>query len=359
MIGVVDQLTQEYLNLVRIKDDFVAAQCPFHKDGQERRPSFWVSRTTGSWGCFSCPSNGSNLKSLLQEIGVSNSRIEAEIEEAMKDASKTLKLHKAKRQKKARSELKGTFTLPEALLGVFDYEPLSLIEAGFDPDVLTKHDIGFDRRINRITFPIRDYAGSLVGISGRAVEDNISPKYLFYNGRKVRDGEVVEGELGEWYPSYSNEDVKNHLWRSQLVYPELIDETDGQIIIVEGFKAALWMVQQNWLMTVATMGTHVTEAQVRILRRLGATIFVLMDNNGPGREASKYLCQRLAVSSFPVYECHYPDYCDGSCQPDDLNPEEIKQVLSNAKRAGGRYGLVTSTKKRFSKQSKVLPRKKR
>ena len=359
MIGVADQIAKEYLNLVRFKDDFIAAQCPFHKGGQERRPSFWVSRSAGNWGCFTCSARGGSLKQLLRELGVKNLKVERDIDAAEKDAKEFAHIEKLKREKKARSTLKGTHILPDGLLGVFDWAPVPLIEAGFDEKLLEDHDIGFDRRIDRITFPVRDYEGSLVGVSGRAVKAGAIPKYLFYSGARVRDGKETKGELGEWYPTYSNEDVRNHLWRGHLVYPELINAVHEQLIIVEGFKAALWMVQCGWLNTVALMGTKMTKAQERMIRKLGQTVFVLMDNNQPGRTAAKEICQRLAVSSFQVYRCSYPEECDDDAQPDDLNEALIASVLERSDRAGGKYYVPKSRHAHHASQRQKIFKKRR
>ena len=349
MLGVADQIAEEYLNRVRVKSGFISAACPFHKGGQERHPSFWINRETGAWGCFACDAHGSSLKYLLKELGESSKKIEAEIEEAEKGAAKTTKLLKAKKRKKARAEFRGEYTLPEALLGVFDFAPTALIESGFTEEILMQHDVGFDRRYNRITFPVRDLFGAIVGISGRATVPGDLPKYRFYNGKRRLDkGQVDNGELGEWYPGYSNESVRDHVWGLHEFYQELFERTDGQLILVEGFKARMWLVQLGWIHTGAIMGTQMSPTQERIIRRLGAEVFVFTDNNDPGRQAAHNWCQRLAVSSFPVYRVDYPEYCDETAQPDDLSEQEIEEVLSNSTRVGGRY--VQSRKRMAFKQ---------
>lgn len=337
MLGVADQIAEEYLNRVKFKENFVAAACPFHKGGQERHPSFWINRETGEWGCFTCNAHGSSLKYLLKEMGEGSKKIQAEIEEAEKDSAKTAKLVKAKRRKKARAEFRGVHVLPEALLGVFDFAPDALLEQGFEEETLMSHDVGWDRRNNRITFPVRDLFGTLVGVSGRSTVPGDNPKYLFYNGRRVINGKENLGELGEWYSHYSNESVRDHLWGLHTFYEDLFNKNDGQIILVEGFKAGMWLRQLGWTTTAAIMGTKMSLTQERIVRRLGAEVFLFADNNDPGHEAAYHWGQRLAASSFPVRRVHYPDYCDETAQPDDLSDEEIEEVLSTSTRVGGKY----------------------
>lgn len=335
-MSAADQIAQKYLERVREKDDFISAVCPFHKGGKERHPSFWIQKSNGRWGCFACTASGQNLKQLLQKLGVRNRSLEAEIEEAVKEDKERRVFEKAARAKKARAEFKGTHILPESLLGVFDFLPLDLKNAGFSEKLLREHDIGFDRRYSRITFPVRDLFGNLVGISGRATMPGDAPKYLFYSGRRLVDGQEEYRELGEWYPDYSNASVRDHLWRGNFVYKDLLEGSWDQMILVEGFKAALWLVQQGWYHTVAIMGTHMSKAQERIIRRFGAQVFVLADNNEPGREASLAWCQALSSSSFPVYHVRYPEQCDADVQPDNLSHEELEEMFRGSKRFVGK-----------------------
>lgn len=337
MIGLADEIAEANLRLVKIKEDFISAACPFHKGGAERHPSFWINRQNGSWGCFTCSEKGGNLKLLLKALGISSRRIEGQLEEALEEAKKTADLDKVRRKKRARSSFHGEYTLPESLLGVYDWLPEVMLDWGFSEKLLKQHDIGYDRERERITFPIRDLYGDLIGISGRTTTGE-PPKYKVYEGRHMKNGKEVPGELGDWYPSYSATGMKNHIWRAHFWYDKLFRD-EGQLIIVEGYKAALWLVQNGWTETGALMGAKMSKTQERIIRRLGAEVFVLMDNNGPGQEGADQICQRLGVSTFPVYRCWYPEYCDEDTQPDDLSAEELEEVLATSERVGGRtYG---------------------
>jgi len=350
MIGLADQIAEEHLRRVRIKSDFISAACPFHKGGQESNPSFWINRHVGNWGCFTCDAHGGGLKWLLKELGVSSRKIEAQLDEAERQAEKYRKLDEVKKKKKSRKDFKGDFILPDALLGVYDWMPIDLVEEGFKKELLREHDVGFDRNNNRITWPIRDLYGNLVGISGRATLIGEEPKYRMYSGKRILDDKEVLGELGEWYPTYSNEGVRDHLWRLDKCWNRLLENKDGdeQLIIVEGFKAALWMVQNGWTNTVALMGANMSPAQERIVRKLGLETFVLLDNNRPGRKGSYRICQRLAVSSFPVYEVSYPGYLDDDVQPDDLEEDELEEALCSARRIGGKKNVL----RRMGRQSR-------
>jgi Toprim domain/DNA primase catalytic core, N-terminal domain len=266
--------------------------------------------------------------------------IDDQLEEAEIEAKKDEEVEKARKETKSRKAFKGEHVLPDALLGVFDWMPNELVEGGFTPETLRMHDIGYDKRNDRITFPIRDLFGNLIGISGRATNSWDQPKYLIYNGRRTVDGKEVMGELGEWYPDYTNEGIRDHLWGMEMIFKQLYNERDPQLIIVEGYKAKMWMVQHGWLNTVALMGSDISPGQERVVRSIGPETIVLLDNDKPGRYGARKICQTLAVGSFPVYCCHYPAvYDDEDVQPDDLAEEELEQVLCSATRTGGkRYG---------------------
>lgn len=338
MLGVVDDIAQQYLDHVTIKADFVSAACPFH---QETTPgAFWISRESGSWGCWSCGVHGSDLGSLLEGMKIRAPRVEKVIRLAREERKKTSDIDRVVRAKKARQQFKGTAVLPESLLGVWDWCPVKLLDDGFSEELIRAHDIGFDRARNRITFPIRDIAGQLIGISGRTVIEE-SPKYKVYQGAhdiQSRGKTVrVKGELGEWFPHYSSTDIRNHLWRGNFVYDKLYDGDDDQLIIVEGYKAALWLVQLGYDNTVALMGARMSKQQERLIRRMGTETWLFLDNNHAGQSGMDDMSNRLGSCTSPVHRCIYPDWHDETAQPDDLSVEEVAATLSNAVRVVGRY----------------------
>lgn len=335
MRDVADTIAHQHLRSVVVKDEFIAASCPFHKSGQERNPSFWISRSSGNWGCFSCHVYGKNLRELLSQLGAGVTKINVLLEGAEEDAKKTRELDLARRKAKARSSFKGVYGLPESLLGVYDFLPAEMIEAGFDEDLLRKFDIGYDRNRDRVTFPIRDIFGNLLGISGRNKE-GVHPKYKIYSGWKQFEGKWYPGELGDMFPGYKSDDVKNHLWGAHLTYDDLFNNRFRELILVEGYKACLRMWQSDWTYTNALMGSALTAQQERIVRRTGADIWVLMDNDNAGRNAAEKISKKLAEGSQKVHMCIYPEGTDG-CQPDDLGDDDIAWILSNAERAGGRH----------------------
>ena len=156
----------------------VSAFCPFHKDGSERKPSFYVyvgdptiDKQVGTSFCHTC-GEGWSLPALLRRLRVGRGII----------ASVKSQLDELDYEKSPKSKFNLKFdlpVLPEMILGTFEYLPKPLIDLGFTKKVLIHYEVGFDRVAKRITFPLRDHLGNLVGVSGRTVVGDY-PRYKIY-----------------------------------------------------------------------------------------------------------------------------------------------------------------------------------
>jgi DNA primase len=218
--------------------------------------------------------------------------------------------------------------LKESLLGVFDYCPKSLVTAGFDKRLLKSMDIGFDKDAMRITFPIRDLEGNLVGITGRTVVDEY-PRYKVYKSKDLLrfapdDAEAIAG--------YNRYDIKNHdyLWNAHNVYPQAYFGDLGTIVLVEGYKACLWLLQHGIDNAIALQGSRMTRTQELILERLSVTVVLFLDNNKAGKEGTFDTGQRLRRRGLETLVVEYPGFCEEQAQPDDLSPPEIMTALEGA-----------------------------
>lgn len=340
MSEVVVQIAADNLIGPRDNGRFIYASCPFHSAGRaQKTPSFWISKSTGAYGCWSCSASGKNAVEFLKAVGgKAGATARGIIRQAQEETRKNAKYEQAKKKREAVRGFKAVHKLPaNELLPIYNSKPESLISQGFDVEVLQDHNIGFDQHNQRLTFPIFDIEGDLVGISGRNTS-GYGPKYKVYTGKHLNgDGVMVPGELGEWYPYYSADDVRNHLWRADKVYPRVMAREEGwdYIIIVEGYKAALWMVQHGYLSTVAIMGARMSRQQARIVRRMGVRTFVFLDNNQAGRDGSEDICFRLGDLSAGCYEVTYDPIRESvqneeqfkNLQPDDLEEEAIAECL--------------------------------
>lgn len=304
--------------------------CPFHDD---HSPSFWLNINNGLWLCFSCGLRGS-LKKFLKLVGLSNSAID----DAMEPVQAQLEVFRQREEHKRKSKFygdpfKGDVLLPEALLGVYEFKPLMMVEDGFEPDLLRSLDIGYDRRLDRVTFPLRDLYGNLVGISGRATLPGDEPRYKVYRGGHSNDkGEYIVGDFGENFDEeYRNFEVDSHrfLWNSHNVYPSVLFDQRGwdPIIVVEGFKACIWLLQQGFPSTVALTGASISEDQCNLLVRMaGNPIILFLDNDEPGKAATRREGRRLQQSVNELWVANYPEGYEGK-SPDDLDLKQLRRAI--------------------------------
>lgn len=331
--GPIMEIVSPYLKgkIKRSGSDNIITLCPFHDD---HSPSFWLNFNNGMWICFSCGLRGS-LKKFLRLSGLSYSAVD----DAMEPVQAQIELFRQNKERKRRTKFfhdpfKGDVILPEALLGVFEYKPKMMVESGFDIDLLRSLDIGYDRRLDRVTFPIRDLYGNLVGISGRATLPGDQPRYKVYRGgHRNEKGEYKVGDFGENFDEeYRDYKVESHrfLWNSHIVYPSVLTEHTSPVVVAEGFKACMWLVQNDFDRTVALTGVSISEDQRNLLIRMsGNPIVLFLDNDEPGRAATKKEGRRLQKAVSDVRVASYPEGCEGK-SPDDLTREQLHKAILEA-----------------------------
>lgn len=312
--SVVESLAEQYLKWWRPTSDGknIYGACPFHHETTEG--AFYMSTETGLWICHGCQARGS-LPTFMKEIGAPR-----RVRTVVMDQIGPELLKKERPKIASRDQFKGHMALNESLLGVFDFCPTSLVEAGFSKDVLREHDVGFDKEAMRITFPIRNHLGVLMGIAGRTVVGE-RPRYKIYK----------EGDFARFSDRYKGYDIqkKNFLWNFHNVYPEAFHGELSVVYVVEGFKAALWLIQHGYRSAVALMGTYLSEMQRALLQRLAADIYIMLDNTDSARKGVLDAGNRLRTGN-RVLVCEYPERCWGGDQPDNLTANELKAVINEA-----------------------------
>jgi DNA primase len=272
----------------RESDEEYKILCPA-PDHDDKSPSCFVNVDKQVFICFSCGAKGHASKA-LKWLGINGT-----LDTSSKIPQKKLSPH--------------VHFLDEVVLYAWAYEPTEWLEAGFDIDVLSDHEIGFDALNQRITVPIRDRHGNLIAVSGRAVHEGQSPRYKFY-----------KQEFRDYLPPGYRAAKGSVLWRHHM-----LSDIDS-LIVVEGFKAAMWLVQNGFPNVVATMGKNVTETQEGLLRAMRVPIIVLFDADDAGRKGASALGINLYRSGVSV---SYADMDDG-LSPDDLNCGQITTTLEEA-----------------------------
>ena len=147
----------------------IQTNCPFHKGGQERKPSFGVHKNTGECHCFACGWSGTldmmigelfhrdttyGHKWLLQHFG------SQEIEN--RERLVELPLKRVKQTQGTKREIED--------LDKYRWVHPYMYERGLTDELIEFFDIGYDRQTDCITFPVYNAENQLEFVARRSVK---------------------------------------------------------------------------------------------------------------------------------------------------------------------------------------------
>lgn len=340
---IVDVISK-YVTLKRSGRNFFGL-CPFHK---EKSPSFAVSPDKQIFHCFGCGAGGNvihfiskiegldfkdtlellanrvnielptldnleddktaRLKSKVYEIN----KIAAEFyhENLYKPASKTAQEYIKKRKLDNR-------TLKAFLIGYagnFNELYLLLKQKGYTEEEMlasslvkrTENGGYMDSFRKRLMFPIQDVRERVIAFGGRVLDDS-KPKYI-----------------------NSPENIVYSKGRNLFGLNVAKKHDTRKIIIVEGYMDAISLYQRGITNVVASLGTAMTEAQGRLLRRYSEQVILGYDADGAGQAAilrGMEILQNLGCDIRVLQ-------IEGAKDPDEYvlkyGPERFQKCVDNA-----------------------------
>lgn len=388
-------LISEYLPLKKAGRNYKAL-CPFHA---EDTPSFIVFPESGTWHCFGACGTGGDiftfimkqenlsfgeaLRLLARRAGVELApRTPAQAaEEEKKDRLRRVhtaaaeyyhdKLLRSPEGEQARSHLDKRAIGPEMIerfqLGYAPalwrnvstylmqkgYRREELVQAGL---LIEKEDGNYyDRFRGRLMIPIRDERGQVIAFGGRALDDS-EPKYINSPNTFIFDKGAVLFGL-----DLARESIR----------------AAGRAVVVEGYMDVIQAHQHGATDVVASMGTALTEAQVRLLKRFAQVIILALDADTAGQKATlrgldlsrEILLHEVVKIGPAIVESQYSSEADVRIavlpegkDPDDVlreDPDHWKKLIESAQPIIDYYfRLATSEIDISSPQSKSATVKK-
>lgn len=251
---------------IRVSSDNAVSCCPFHRDST---PSFAMHVETGVYVCYSasCGASGSFVRFLHDAFGMSWLQAIQEAENVLgasiSDAPLELPSYDDRRRKGDAGAPKETKNQSTWLMA-YDICPVYMLERGFDKKILKAWSIGFDKISGRVTIPIMDSSGRLLGFTKRATaSDDGGAKYLH----------VAVGNDREGF------DVKS------VLFGEHMFSTNEAAIITEGHLDAMAAHQLRKgagdVACLSTMGSKVTELQLEAISKY-RTLHLVPDADSAG-----------------------------------------------------------------------------
>ncbi len=329
-----------YIPLVQKGKNFFGV-CPFHDD---TNPSMSVSREKQIYRCFSCGASG-NVFTFVQEYEhITFREALAELAEKAGISLPNISYHKKNDSyqkfyevyeiankyylnnlqtnlgKKAKEYLRNR-QIDDSMIKEFGIglsletqnDLVQLLEKkGYSLNEL--NEIGLanenhDLYNGRIMFPLKDLSGRIVGFSGRR-----------YDGKKEN--------------KYVNTKVTPIFQKGSILYNyydarEFVRRKD-QVIVMEGFMAAIRSISVGVKNVVSLMGTAMTKEQMSLLKRLSLNVILCLDGDDPGQHATLTHGEELENNGFHVKVVELSDGLD----PDDYilkyGSESFQSLIENA-----------------------------
>ena len=324
----IEDVVKEFVELNRKGANFIG-RCPFH---DEKTPSFTVSPAKGIYKCFGCGKGGNSINFLMEykhlsfpeAIRFAAAKLNIIIEEEKVTPQQKLKIDQAKQIKEFNAKTaeyyhKQLFLAENAL--AFEY-----VNSRFSLDTIQKWKIGFapggytnlyniaskqnfsdsfllstglvskskkNNRIydffqNRIIFPVWDSNDDIISFSGRVLPYNDNGKFAKYFNLK----ETI---------AYSKSNVLfgfnfaiEHIAKSKTC------------VLVEGNPDCVKLHQIGVSNAVATSGTALTNAQIKLINRFADRILLLYDGDSAGQTALSKSGKLLVESSLIPYAAVLP-----------------------------------------------------
>ena len=322
------------------------ALCPFH---DEKSPSFVINRGDSHYHCFGCGAHGDAIQflmthlkmSFVEAVEVLADRFHVQLEEVQADNQPKGPPKIILKDAMERACQFYQFYLLHSLEGhaALDYlysrgitlDFIQQFQLGLAPKqpnlflkVMWEHKIsnaileevglytkGREFFSDRITIPIRDGQGSVIGFSARKYKTDT------FGGKYVNSPET---------PLFKKSKVLFGLSFSR----KTIAKT-RKALIVEGQIDALRLIYSGFDWTVAGQGTAFGEDQAKELIHLGVRqIYLGLDGDTAGSEAAVKIGNIFQKEGIEVFVLKLPEKCDPDVFLQEKGPEEWQKLIDKS-----------------------------
>nr|NGY94195.1 DNA primase [Neochlamydia sp. AcF84] len=325
--------------------------CPFH---DEKNPSFMIQRGDTHYHCFGCGAHGDAIQFLMAHLKMSFSEA---VESLAERFHVPLEVMEEADSNKGPSKTLLKEALEQACRFYHFYllhtqeghEVLHyLYKRGLDLDFIRHFQIGLAPKVpghfrqvmhakyikdeilrtvgliaegkegrwrdffsDRITFPIRDAAGAVIGFSARKYKEQT------FGGKYINTPETTL--------------FKKSRVLFGLNYCRRRLAKEGRVIIVEGQIDALRLIQEGFNFTVAGQGTAFGEGHAKELLMLGINlVYLALDGDSAGQEASVKIGDLFQREGVEVRMAQMPKGLDPDVFLREKGPEAFLKLLETS-----------------------------
>src|SRR6476659_4610536 len=173
--------------------------------------------------------------------------------------------------------------------------------------------VPYDRFRDRVMFPITDLRGRVIAFGGRALEKDVSAKYL-------NSPETTLFHMGD------------NLYN--LAAARLAAHNGSALVVVEGYIDVIAMVGAGFPASVAPLGTALTESQLALLWKMADEPILCFDGDRAGQKAAWRAADLALPHLLPGKSLRFALLPEGQ-DPDDLarsgGRTAIEEVISAAR----------------------------
>jgi len=343
------EVLSEHVDIKRAGSTYKAL-CPFH---DEKTPSFVVQRGNSHYHCFGCGAHGDAIEFLMTYLKMS-------FMDAVESLADKFRITLDKVAGKGEKKGPGKKALKEALglaarffhflllhteeghkalkylydrnLGLEFIRQFQLGIAPKEPGLLRKflhkyrvsdavmelagliapsrHGGWRDFFFDRITFPVQDATGAVIGFSARKFKEET------FGGKYVNTTET---------PLFKKSKIL-----FGLNYCRRRIAKERRAIIVEGQVDALRLIHAGFTMSVAGQGTAFGEGHVKELLNLGVnTVYLALDGDKAGQEAAQKIGHIFQKVGVEVYVVALPWEGDPDTILTEQGPEGFAKLLGS------------------------------
>ncbi|MBC8415502.1 MAG: DNA primase [Candidatus Cloacimonetes bacterium] len=341
MNNIVD-VVSSYIPLKKAGSNY-KARCPFH---EEKTASFVVSEKKQIFKCFGCGKGGNALTFVQDYEKIS---FPEALQKLAQRAGITITTTMVSKEKQSRRDLvykiyrlaaayyqdnlfkHGQFTLEYLQDRKISEETIKKFQIGYALDshgglknYLLKNSINDqilpstglftdnnnDLFRNRLMFPIHSSTGQVLAFGGRVLLENQG------------GGKYVNSPTTEIY-------TKGNELYGLFITKNEISRRD-QALIAEGYTDFLRLYENGFTNSVASLGTSLTDSQIKILSRFTNNFLLVYDGDKAGRKAAVRAASNIIKNGYTVKIVNLPQTDDPDSFLVKNGSEKLQELLTDS-----------------------------